>query len=90
MPKIPTQEQRVMEAVLAQWKEFEEPSAWKRSRKGNLWRPYDGMTVTVFLRADRYWGWCIADGDEMRYSTSGYQKVEDAKTALGEAIGIGY
>ena len=28
----------VIEASVAEWKEFESPTTWKRSKKGNRWR----------------------------------------------------
>jgi hypothetical protein len=40
---------------------FEPPRpTWKRSHKGNLWRRWGGLTVTVFKNKDDLYAWCIA------------------------------
>lgn len=77
-----------LEAVLARWAEFEEPSAWRRSPKGNLWRHWEGATVSIYRRRDGF-GWCIADEDGPRYSQRAYETEADAITAAGEALGVG-
>jgi hypothetical protein len=90
MPRVgePSSRDRVIEAALAAIEEFEEPTAWRRSQRGNLWREWDEMTVTIFQRKGRYC-WCINDGEETRFSRKGYETEDDAKIALGEAIGVG-
>ena len=35
-------------AVTAAWDAFENRADWKRSKKGNLWRLWDGMTLVIF------------------------------------------
>ncbi len=77
-----------VQAVPSRWAGFENPSAWRRSNKGNVWREWDGVTITIFRRQDGRWGWCIADEDGPRYSTGGYETQADARTALGENRGV--
>lgn len=74
-------------AALATWREFEDMAAWQRSAKGNLWRRWDEVTVTIFYR-DRRYRWSIADGEEVQYSRATYGDEEEAMTALGEALGL--
>ena len=35
-------------------------AGFRRSRRGNLWRTWEGLTLTVFGRADGRYRWCIA------------------------------
>lgn len=55
-------------------------AAFKRSRKGNLWRVWEGKTLTVFKRRDGWFGWSIADNAGAKFSPGGYGDE-------GEAIG---
>lgn len=91
MPKIdqPTRRDRRVEAALAAWAVFESPTAWKRSKKGNRWRHWDGVTLTIFKRDDECFGWCIADGEETQFSTDEFETEVDAISDLGDALGIG-
>jgi hypothetical protein len=75
-------------AALAEWTEFE--NGFQRSRRGNLWRHYDGLTVTVFERREGRYGWCIvADEDEKRFSQTGYESESEAIRALGYELDVG-
>lgn len=88
MPTIPRTTELVgVDAVLAAWAEYE--AGFRRSRRGNLWRTWDGRTTTVFARSDDRYGWCIADGSETRYSPHGFENEDDALMALGEELGVG-
>ena len=61
------------ETVAPVWKDFH--MTFRRSRKGNLWRMYDGMTLTVFRRGDGAgYCWCAADSLGPRYSTEPYEE----------------
>jgi len=62
---------------------------FRRSRKGNFWRQWGNLTVTVFKRADGYYAWSIADGDGVHYSRSGHEEEGDALESLASALGIG-
>ena len=77
-----------MEAALAAVSEFEDLANWQRSRKGNLWRKWEGLTVTVFYRLRRY-HWSIADEEGPRFSQGSYSGEAEAITALREALGVG-
>jgi hypothetical protein len=74
------------EARMAAWREFE--AGFRRSQKGNLCRQFEGLTVTVFRRPDDTFGWCIADGDDVRFSPGGYEDEGSAMYALGEELGL--
>jgi hypothetical protein len=60
---------------------------FRRSRRGNLWRPWRGLTLTVFERRGGF-HWCIADGDGARFSPwDGWQDEEEAIRALWDEVG---
>ena len=88
MPKVgqPSKQQVEMEEVLAEQREF--AAGFKRSRKGNLWHNYDGMTLTVFRRDDGWYAWCIADSEETRFSRGAYEEEGDAIFDLGKEVGV--
>jgi hypothetical protein len=88
MPKVTDNIVPEAEAMQAAWTQFE--AGFKRSKKGNLWRHYDGQTACVFSRDDGYFGWSISGNDSQRFSRGGYQTEEEALGALGETLGIGY
>ncbi len=54
MPKIPSREDARIERIDRAWAEFED--GFRRSRKGNLWRLWEGVTITIFERSDGYYG----------------------------------
>lgn len=96
MPKIDKRPHRdpVIVARLAAWAEFEEPTAWRRSKiKGNLWRRWSGETLTIFKRpGKRFFSWCIAaadDDDDKQWSSDEFETEADAMSALGYEVGIG-
>jgi hypothetical protein len=76
------------DALQAIWSQFE--AGFRRSKKGNLWRHYEGQTICVFTRDDGYYGWSISGNDGNRFSKGGYQREEEALGALGEALCVGY
>ena len=89
MPRINRTPDPLIEDALAEWAEFESPSAWKRSRKGNLWRRWNGLNVTVFKRDDGYFGWSIANEEGPRYSPGRFETEGEAMNALGSNLGVG-
>ncbi len=76
-----------VEEALEVWRDFERPSMWQRSRKGNLWREWDGVTLTIYRRG-RFFKYCVADGDNKRYSARAYKTEKEAMTELGELLGL--
>ena len=64
-------------------------AGFSRSRRGNLWRLFEGKTRTVFRRRDDYFGWCIATDESKKFSAQGYEFEGDALAALTDALGIG-
>lgn len=84
MPKQPNRDD--LEAGPNAWDEFESPTKWHRSSRGNLCRQWDGLTLTVFSRGGGF-GWSYKDEDEgeLRYSKTMYECEEDAMMALGTA-----
>jgi hypothetical protein len=59
----------------------------RRSARGNLWRLWDGKTVTVFAKRGGY-HWCISEDDEPTWSRpwSGWPSEEAACQALWRAL----
>src|SRR4051812_13060872 len=76
-----------VEAVLAARAEF--AAGFRRSRKGNLTREWEGLRLTIFRRkGDGCFGWSVADEEGPRFSPGGYETEEEALLALGFAMGI--
>ena len=65
--------------------EFLDESEWQESRKGNLWRKWQGITITIFEREDAY-HWCISRAkDDVVFSQEGFaDTVEAQAAAFGE------
>jgi len=55
---------------------------FERSKKGNLWRYFKGMTLSVFSRKDAWFAWSIADTNGPRYSLEAYPTERLALYAL--------
>lgn len=55
---------------------------FKRSKKGNLRRTYEGCTLTIFKRADGYFAWCISEDGEVNYSPVTYDTEDEALDGL--------
>ena len=67
--------------------ELTDPSAWKRSRKGNLWRKWEEMTLSVFYRQDRdSYAWSIARGGDLQFSQPDFESEEEAMDALCQEL----
>lgn len=75
--------------VLAMWTKFESPSEWRRSKKGNLWRRWEGMLLTIIKRNEDCFGWCVAEDDETQFSSDTFDTESDAMSDLGDAVGVG-
>lgn len=66
---------------LAAMRDFRD--GFKRSKRGNLWRNFRGLTLTVFRRAgDNWFAWSIADEEGPRYSPHAWETEEEAIGAL--------
>ena len=60
---------------------------FRRSRRGNLWRKYGDMNLTVFPSTfDDGYSFCIADRD-VTFSDDSYATEEEAIEALWQAVG---
>jgi hypothetical protein len=83
MPIIPS---RSYEKITTEaWADFR--TGWKLSKKGNLWRNYEGKTLSVFKReGDAYYAWSIADNEGVRYSQGAFGTQQAALTNLGETV----
>lgn len=86
MPKILTDADLDEMENQAAFDEFE--LEFKRSRRGNRWRLYEGATVTVFEHPDTFFSWCISDSKGTRYSSSGYEDPDGALIALGYELEV--
>jgi hypothetical protein len=60
---------------------------FRESRRGNLWRKFDELTLTVFERDGRF-SWCISSGeDNTRFSRwRGFEGEEEAMEDLWEQV----
>ena len=88
MPKPPTRAEIEFAARLAERTEFE--SGFRRSQKGNLWRHFEGMTLTIFGREDERFGWCIVDVEGgKRFSCGSYETEEAVLGSLADELAIG-
>ena len=77
-----------VEAVTQAREEFE--AAFRRSRRGKLWRHWEGMTLTVFKRkGDGYFGWSISDSEGPRFSPGGFEHEEGGSSALASELSVG-
>jgi hypothetical protein len=54
------------------------PKVWKRSRKGNLYRRLNDLTLTVFRLDSGAYGWAIATPDEVRFSDGHFDSEDGA------------
>lgn len=82
MPTTKSHAEQQEEALLRAWTEFDR--GFRRSCKGNLWRTYDGLTLTVFRRTNGRFAWCMAETEDKRsYSPTSFDCEEDALYDLG-------
>lgn len=64
---------------------------FQRSRKGNLWREYEGLNLSVFQRDTGVFDWSLADEDGPRFSSYGWETEEEALDALSfEVDALGF
>ncbi len=86
----PTRSDCEISDAIAERAEFEKPLLWKRSKKNNLWRNWQGLTLTIFKRdGDGYFAWSIAGADGPRFSNCGYETEHEAIGELEAALGVG-
>ncbi|MBL9164450.1 MAG: hypothetical protein JNL18_17115 [Planctomycetaceae bacterium] len=57
-------------------------ASFRRSKRGNLYREFEGTTLTVFSRPDGRFSWCIAEADNSQHYGSNYETEEDAMDGL--------
>jgi hypothetical protein len=88
MPRVPPTFDPV-KYMIAEREKFSAIAYWQRSKRGNLWRLWEGRTVTVFVRTDEFYGWSIADDNGPRFSRGGYETEDEAMDALAEALWVG-
>jgi hypothetical protein len=53
---------------------------FRSSRKGNMWRDWQGMTLTIFQARHGKWTWCIADGNGRRWG----RKCDSQESAMSD------
>jgi hypothetical protein len=83
-PRDPETER--VEAVLAARRRF--VATLRRSARGNLWREFGGLTVTVFKRGEGSYAWCIAGSDGKRYSQAPYEDEHEAAMSLASELDV--
>ncbi len=54
---------------------------WKRSKRGNLYKDYDDLRVTLFERRDG-WRYCIAGAMGPTYSKQAWPTMRQAMKAV--------
>jgi hypothetical protein len=60
---------------------FLDPRFWRQSAKGNTWRKYRGVTITIFIDARRGgFKWCVSDSDPL-YSHRRFAAEDEAMLA---------
>ena len=62
-----------------------ERRTWKRSKKGNLWRTYAGLTLSIF-RVRGGWAWCVADRRGPRYGRVVFSTLRQALHGLAAEL----
>jgi hypothetical protein len=87
MPKLKqATKDEELEAKLAELREFQ--AGFKRSKRGNLWRHYEGLTLCVFKRDDDYFAWSISDADGPRYSPGAFEDEDEALASLAYEMDV--
>ncbi len=72
------------DAQVGQW--FASPFAWDRNHKGNLWRRWKGMSLTIFKRGP-WFSFCISGGkNNVTFSRRAYRTESAAMDALADAL----
>lgn len=61
-------------------------AGFKRSKKGNLSRQWEGRSLTVFRRKDGTFAWCIADDDGPTYSEGTFEDEREAIRDLRSVV----
>jgi hypothetical protein len=58
-------------------------SEFRVSAKGNLWRRYDNLLLSVFRSRWGGWSWCISEeGEEPEFSKGRFKSQEEAISDL--------
>ena len=83
MPRIETEDRDAeVEAQLTAWESFIDGRQWKQSVKGNWWRQWQGLTLTVYLNKFGRWQHCVADPDGPHWSPNAYDSEDEAMESL--------
>jgi len=77
-----------LEAAFAEFAGFQ--AGFRRNRRGNLCRQFEGQMLSVFRREQNgTYGWSTADLDaKPAFSPDEYDTEEDAMFGLGRALGF--
>lgn len=57
-------------------------SGFKQSKRGNWWRTWDGLNLTIFRNRYGRWQYCIADSDGPHWSRNAYDSEGEAMESL--------
>lgn len=74
-----------------EYMEFRDPSSWSpsKSNPNNIWRRFDGITVTIFLDRNEEFRYFLAyGGDSNESSKQSYDSREDAIDGAASALGL--
>ena len=80
MPRIDASPDAEVETQLTAWESFS--SGFRQSRKGNWWREWDGLTLTIFRNRYGRWQYCVADPDGPHWSHNAYDTEGEAMDSL--------
>ena len=81
MPLIDADEVDLIEAAFTRFAE-----GFRRSKRGNIWCEWDGLTLTVFPRSQGFC-WCIADSEGPQFSRRRYETEGEAMESLWSELG---
>jgi hypothetical protein len=70
---------------MARGREFVQ--GFQKSRRGNLWRRWNGVTLTVYQQGSGYYGFCIASEEGPQFSARSYETEAECLDALWVALG---
>jgi hypothetical protein len=85
MPPIPRRDDRDLLAEAESfWDDF--ASGFRKSAKGNLWRKWNGETLTIFRKPNGF-GWCIAGPEgKTRFSKQRFDRQDAAMRDLWSEV----
>lgn len=66
---------------------FVDRRSWQTSKRGNLWRMWEGITLTIVEQSEGF-TWCIADSGGPHYPRVWWNTIDGAMDHLASHLGI--